>query len=141
MSTAVVRGRTGVYAAGDATDFPVKQGGIAAQQAEAVAQHVAARCGAPIEPAPFAPILRGMLLTGAAPHFVRSRAAAGDDAVLASWEPLWWPPTKIAGRHLAPYLVARDAGPPTRPDVGAVDVDVPLDAVRRAIPGAEEPII
>ena len=124
----VVRGRTDVYAAGDATDFPVKQGGIAAQQAEAVAQHVAARCGAAIEPAPFAPVLRGMLLTGDAPHFMRSRAAAGDDAVLASWEPLWWPPTKIAGRHLAPYLFARDTGAPARPEGGFVDIDVPLDA-------------
>jgi sulfide:quinone oxidoreductase len=124
----VVRGRSGVYAAGDATDFPVKQGGIAAQQADAVARHVAARHGAQIQPAPFAPVLRGMLLTGDAPHFMRSRAAAGDDAVLASWQPLWWPPTKIAGRHLAPYLFARDTGAPTRPESGFVDVDVQLDA-------------
>jgi sulfide:quinone oxidoreductase len=123
-----VRGRTDLYAAGDATDFPVKQGGVAAQQADAVAEHVAARHGAPIEPAPFRPVLRGMLLTGAAPHFLRSRAGAGDDPVLASWEPLWWPPTKIAGRHLAPYLVARGAGATARPRVGAVDVDVPLNA-------------
>ncbi len=123
-----VRGRTGVYAAGDATDFPVKQGGVAAQQAEAIARYVAARHGAPIEPTPFAPVLRGMLLTGDAPHFVRSRAAAGDDGALASWEPLWWPPTKIAGRHLAPYLRARDAGAPARPEGEFVDVDVPLDA-------------
>jgi sulfide:quinone oxidoreductase len=50
----VVRGRSGVYAAGDATDFPAtdfpaKQGGVAAQQADAVAQHIAARHGAAIE--------------------------------------------------------------------------------------------
>ena len=38
-----VDGLDDVYAAGDAVDFPVKQGGLAAQQADAVAAHVAAR--------------------------------------------------------------------------------------------------
>jgi sulfide:quinone oxidoreductase len=48
-----VRGLEGVFAAGDMTAFPVKQGGIAAQQADAVAQSVAARHGCVIVPAPF----------------------------------------------------------------------------------------
>ena len=36
-----VDGLEGVYAAGDATNFPIKQGGLATQQADAVAEHVA----------------------------------------------------------------------------------------------------
>lgn len=50
--------------AGDATSFPIKQGGLAAQQADAVAEHVAARHGAPLEPSGFRPALRGLLLAG-----------------------------------------------------------------------------
>jgi sulfide:quinone oxidoreductase len=44
-----------VFAAGDATTFPVKQGGIAAQQADAVAEAIAASAGADIDPQPFRP--------------------------------------------------------------------------------------
>ena len=46
----LVRGLGDVYAAGDLTDFPVKQGGIATQQADAAAESIAAAAGAPIEP-------------------------------------------------------------------------------------------
>src|SRR5689334_11057407 len=52
-----------VWAAGDATAFPVKQGGIAAQQADATSQAIAALAGADVTPQPFHPVLRGMLLT------------------------------------------------------------------------------
>ena len=44
-----------VYAAGDATDFPVKFGGISSQQADTAAEAIAALAGAPIEPKPFTP--------------------------------------------------------------------------------------
>jgi sulfide:quinone oxidoreductase len=54
-----------VYAAGDATTCPIKQGGMAAQQADAAAESIAARAGAPVDPRPFRPVLRGLLLTGA----------------------------------------------------------------------------
>jgi sulfide:quinone oxidoreductase len=127
-----VRGRRDVYAAGDAADFPVKQGGLAAQQADAVAQHVANRHGAPVEPARFEPVLRGMLLTGGEPTYVRAgRGGAGDGH--ASWHPLWWPPTKIAGRRLGPYLAERDMPAPIRPSEGFIDVDIPLTAA--TLPG------
>ena len=39
-----------VYAAGDCTDFLIKQGGIACQQADAAAEDIAARAGAPVSP-------------------------------------------------------------------------------------------
>ena len=38
----------GVYAAGDITTFPVKQGGIATQQADAAAEAIAAELGADV---------------------------------------------------------------------------------------------
>jgi sulfide:quinone oxidoreductase len=129
-----VSGLEGVYAAGDAVDFPVKQGGLAAQQADGVAAHVAAVYGADVEPAPFQPMLRGMLFTGDEPLYMRSGVAGADPEVPGAWYPLWWPPTKVAGRYLAPYLFERGdedglGGPP----VGFVDVDIPLAAI--TLPG------
>jgi sulfide:quinone oxidoreductase len=94
-----------LYAAGDLTSFPVKQGGIAAQQANAAAEAMAARVGAAIDPTPFRPVLRGLLLTGMEPRFLRGDAEAGGS--LVDTEPLWWPPAKIVGRHLAPFLAER----------------------------------
>src|SRR5215212_6176852 len=58
-----VTGAPGVYAAGDATDFPIKQGGIACQQADAAAEAMAAQVGAGVEPTPFRPVLQAVLLT------------------------------------------------------------------------------
>ena len=130
-----VRGLDDVYAAGDAVDFPVKQGGLAAQQADTVAAHVAGHYGAAVDPAPFRPVLRGMLFTGGEPLYMRSGVPGADPEVPGAWYPLWWPPTKIAGRHLAPYLFARNdddvgyGGPP----VGFIDVDIPLAAI--TLPG------
>ena len=126
-----VEGLADVYAAGDAVDFPVKQGGLAAQQADAVAAHVAARHGARVDVAPFRPVLRGMLFTGAEPRFIRAEVPGTDPDVHEAMYPLWWPPTKIAGRYLAPYLAGR--GEAEGEDVGAhpegfIDVDIPLTA-------------
>ena len=59
-----VAGTEDIYAAGDGTNFPVKHGGLGAQQADAAAQHIAARAGADIEPQPFHPVIRGKLITG-----------------------------------------------------------------------------
>jgi sulfide:quinone oxidoreductase len=100
-----VVGLTHVYAAGDATAFPLKQGGIAADQAATVAEAIAAVAGAPVTPRPFRPILRGMLLTGGTPRYLRSELTGGYGTTsVASEEPLWWPPAKIAGRYLGPAL-------------------------------------
>jgi sulfide:quinone oxidoreductase len=120
-----VDGLDGVYAAGDATSFPVKQGGLAAQQADAVAEHVAARHGAQVEPSPFRPVLRGLLFAGGAERYMRA-AEQGEGA--AAPRPLWWPPTKIAGRYLAPYLYEREAAsvPGPAPE-GFRDLEVLLD--------------
>jgi sulfide:quinone oxidoreductase len=94
-----------VYAAGDATNFPIKQGGLACQQADAAAEMIAARAGAAVDPQPYAAVLRGILLTEHDATFMRRDASglAGDDAA-ASSSPLWWPPAKLAGRELALHI-------------------------------------
>jgi sulfide:quinone oxidoreductase len=105
-----VEGLEGVYAAGDGTSFSVKQGGIAAQQADAAAEDIAAQFGAPVTPAPCTPTLRGMLLTGIAPTYLRAGiAATGGESFVMAANPLWWPPSKIAARYLAPYLAGHNA--------------------------------
>jgi sulfide:quinone oxidoreductase len=99
-----VEGAERVWAAGDAVEFPIKQGGIAAQQADAAAEAIAALAGAPVEPKPFQPVLRGILLTGRGREWLRSKLAGGAGEAEAERRALWWPPTKVAGRYLAPYL-------------------------------------
>ncbi len=51
-----VQGIQSVYAAGDATSFPIKQGGIATQQAAAVAREISAAAGAPVHREQFRPV-------------------------------------------------------------------------------------
>jgi sulfide:quinone oxidoreductase len=102
-----VAGTQGVYAAGDGTAFPVKQGGLAAQQADAAAASIAAVAGAPIDPEPFVPVLRGLLLTGSEPHYLRHDLTQPAAESETAERPLWWPAAKIAARSLTPYLAAR----------------------------------
>jgi sulfide:quinone oxidoreductase len=97
-----VLGAADVYAAGDATHFPIKQGGLACQQADAAAEAIAAHAGAAIEPKPYAPKLQGVLLTERTATFLR-RVSDGDST---SDEGFDWPPSKIAGRELALHLGA-----------------------------------
>ena len=73
-----VVGLTDVYAAGDGTTFPVKQGGIACQQADAIAELLAAAAGAPVQPQPFAPVLRGRVLTGDGAQYLEHALHGGD---------------------------------------------------------------
>jgi sulfide:quinone oxidoreductase len=102
-----VGGLPDVYAAGDGTSSPVKQGGLATQQSDAAADAIAAQMGVPVTPSPIRPVLRGMLLTGIAPVYMRAKLAETARESAAAMSPLWWPPSKIAGRYLAPYLAAR----------------------------------
>jgi sulfide:quinone oxidoreductase len=104
-----VDGLDDVYAAGDITTFPVKQGGIAAQQADAAAAAIAASAGADVPQRDFDPVLRGLLL-GDSPVFLRAELAGGHGtASSADSDALWWPASKIASRYLSPYL-AEHAG-------------------------------
>jgi sulfide:quinone oxidoreductase len=100
-----VHGLGAIYAAGDATTFPLKQGGVAAQQADAAAEMIAREVGAPVIPKPFRPVLRAVLLTGELPRYMRTVIGDEQDELSAvASHAFWWPPSKIAGRYLAPYL-------------------------------------
>ena len=66
-----------IYAAGDAIDFPVKHGGVGAQQADAAAQSIAALAGADITPEPFDPVIHGMLLTDDKPLYLTAQITGG----------------------------------------------------------------
>jgi len=102
-----VFGLADVYAAGDMTTRPLKQGGLATQQADVAAAAIAAAAGAAIEPEAYRPVLRGMLLTGERPLYLRRGPRDGfAPAALTTDDAPWWPPHKIAGRELGPYLTA-----------------------------------
>lgn len=95
-----------VFGAGEATDFPLKHGGIATQQADVVAEAIAFDAGLGPEPEPFDPVLRGVLWTGAGPRYLYGRLSGkhGETSALSTESP--WPESesKIVGRHLTRFL-------------------------------------
>jgi sulfide:quinone oxidoreductase len=100
-----VRGLERVFAAGDATDFPVKFGGIAAQQADTAAASIAALAGAPVKPHKFTPVVQAILLGGERPLRLGARITGGhgstsEAAELRGLEPI----RKIETSYLVPYL-------------------------------------
>ncbi len=101
-----VVGAEGVFAVGDVTGFPVKQGGIATQQADAAAEAIAAAAGAALDPAPFDPVLRGVLWTGEGPRYLYGRPTGGHGEVSSLERTPSWPEVdgKIVGRYLSPFL-------------------------------------
>jgi sulfide:quinone oxidoreductase len=104
-----VPGLPDVYAIGDATTFAIKQGGMAAQQADAVATLIARSAGASTPEPSTRPLLRAMLFTGDGPIYLRATITGGESVVSsASRHCPWWPPHKVAARYLAPYLADRD---------------------------------
>jgi sulfide:quinone oxidoreductase len=121
-----VRDTEDVYAAGDGTDFPLKQGGLATQQADAAAEDIAHRLGAALQPEPFRPVLRGQLLTGDASVHLRTDIAGGGGEGTASLDRLWWPPHKISGRYLAPMLYHGELKSEGQPPAEMLDIEVPL---------------
>jgi sulfide:quinone oxidoreductase len=101
-----VRGIDRVWAVGDMTSRPLKQGGLAAQQADVAAADIAATvAGVAVDVRPYKPKLQGKLLTGDEPVFLERRPHAPPESE-ASYDFLWWPPHKIVGRHLGPYLAS-----------------------------------
>jgi sulfide:quinone oxidoreductase len=96
-----VPGLDEVFAAGDMTAFPIKQGGIAAQQADVIAAVLA---GKPVPPVRH--VLRTQLLGAGSPLYLRTELG-GDGTVISegpSDEPEWWPSGKLFGRHLSPWM-------------------------------------
>jgi sulfide:quinone oxidoreductase len=112
-----VDGCADVFAAGDVTACPIKHGGLASQQADAVAQAIAARLGTVGHPEPFRPVLRGLLLTGGRSLYLRTELGPGgrrEHRLLptpgtVSRGALWWPPAKVAGRYLSRFVASTEA--------------------------------
>jgi sulfide:quinone oxidoreductase len=104
-----------IYAAGDAIEFAVKHGGLASEQADNVANTIAALAGAPVTPKSFRPVIRGMLLTDDKPLYLTAQISGGlGFSSQITDAPTWSPPSKIAARYLAPYLERLDReGAPT----------------------------
>ena len=105
-----------VWAAGDGTARPVKQGGLAAQQADLAARAVLHRAGEPTRPEPYRPVLRGLLRTSTTPHYLRAELDRVAETSQISQQPLWWPPSKIAACWLPSYLARQDASRITAPE-------------------------
>jgi sulfide:quinone oxidoreductase len=121
-----VAGMERVWAAGDVTSFPIKQGGLAAQQADVAARSIAARAGAQVPVQPFQPVLRAALITGGSPEYMRTALFAGAGTEAAVGQALWQPPVKLAGDYLAPYLSR--AGEDTGKSGALVDVPAEREA-------------
>jgi sulfide:quinone oxidoreductase len=120
-----------VYAAGDGTQFPVKQGGVATQQADVAAADIAARVGVAVESTGhLRPVLRAKLITGRGERFIRGDEATGGHGSSSeiSDHALWWPPSKIAGAYLAPYLAGPDA--PAAPERDGLEIELPFELSR-----------
>jgi sulfide:quinone oxidoreductase len=102
-----VAGLSHTFAVGDVTDFPVKQGGIATQQADVAAAAIAADLGCGVEAEPLDPILRGVLWTGSTPRYLYGWRGDGDGETSVASERPPWPvdnPSKLIGRYLTPFL-------------------------------------
>lgn len=68
----VAAGLDGVYAAGDVSSLAFKQGAFASQQADTVAEAIAAAAGVAIEPRPAASQMRAVLWTAEGPRYLSS---------------------------------------------------------------------
>ncbi len=117
-----------VYAAGDITTFPLKQGGLAAQQADCVAQLIARDLGAVVEATPFKPVLRGVLMTGGKPRYLSGELTGGhgETSVLTD-HMLWWPPGKVVGKYITPFLASLSGSalqPPGPTGIDSVEIEL-----------------
>lgn len=143
-----VPGLEGVHVIGDAAAYPVKQGGLAAQQADTVAANIARRSGIDVPPIPYEGRLRAMLLTGANPLYLSAQLIGGASASSqVSRRCPWWPPEKVAAAHLAPFLTdvderglaaAVDALDRDPPPAGPVVLDAPGDHGIELLGGRDE---
>lgn len=106
-----VPGTPHVYAIGDVTNFPVKQGGIATQHADVAAESIALELGCEVEANPLDPVLRGILWTGGKPRYLFGWLGGGHGETSVASDRPPWPidnPSKLIGRYLTPFLAGLD---------------------------------
>jgi sulfide:quinone oxidoreductase len=102
-----VEGLSHVYAAGDVTTFPIKQGGLAAQQADVVAHAIAGTLGAPVKELHQSRILLARVLHGAGAVVLRTELDAlgrPTGMTIEHRESRRAEDLKVFGRYLTPYL-------------------------------------
>ncbi|HET7591008.1 MAG TPA: FAD-dependent oxidoreductase [Solirubrobacterales bacterium] len=100
-------GLANVFAVGDVTNFPVKQGGIATQQADVAVEAIAADLGCEVEANPLDPVLRGILWTGSQPRYLFGWLGGGHGETSVASDRPPWPidnPSKLIGRFLTPFF-------------------------------------
>ena len=116
-----VEGLEAVFAAGDMTRFPVKQGGLATQHADVIAAELARRAGATVADAPVRHVLRSQLFGADGPLYLHAELDAAGRTITArgepsvSTEPPWWPAAKVFGRYLTPWMAQHARGPMSQP--------------------------
>jgi sulfide:quinone oxidoreductase len=113
-----IAGLSHAYAVGDVTNFPVKQGGIATQQADAAAEAIAADLGCHVEASPLDPVLRGILWTGSKPRYLFGWLGGGHGETSVASDRPPWPidnPSKLIGRYLTPFLAGIQGAGRTAP--------------------------
>ena len=107
-----VEGRDDAYAAGDVTTAPIKQGGLAAQQADAIAHSIAADLGAPVKELRTKHVLRARLLGGERPVSLRAEldwnGAPTSATLQRGRDERAARAAKVIGRYLVPYLETRE---------------------------------
>jgi sulfide:quinone oxidoreductase len=116
-----VIGLADVYAAGDMTSYPIKQGGLATQQADLIAQCIASDHGASVMQSRVHRVLRARLVGGASPVYLRTELDELGQPTAASTvhghfndseSVSLTPPEKVFGRYLTPYLQTRRPATP-----------------------------
>lgn len=108
-----IPGLANAFAVGDVTTFPVKQGGIATQQADVAVETIAAELGCEVEANALDPVLRGILWTGTKPRYLFGWLGGGHGETSVASERPPWPidnPSKLIGRYLTPFLAEFDGG-------------------------------
>jgi sulfide:quinone oxidoreductase len=99
-----------VFAAGDATNLPIKQGGLATQQSDAIAALLAVELGSPKQLDDPQRVLRAVLFGGRDRRYLYAELGERlQETSRASVSPLWPESTKLLGRYLAPYLERLDS--------------------------------
>jgi sulfide:quinone oxidoreductase len=98
-----------IFAAGDATDQPVKHGGVGAQQADTAAAGIAHLAGVAPAPDPVRPTMDATLYTGAGPRYLSAHLIAGHGWHTALHEsPPWAASDKVVAAELGEYLRGLD---------------------------------
>ncbi len=94
-----------IFAAGDATDLPVKHGGVGTQQADTAAAGIAHLAGRGPLPDPLRPIVNATLITADGPRYLSAQLISGQGWHTRLYEqPPWNPTDKLVAAELGDHL-------------------------------------